>query len=284
MESQQMSQPYWFQTHWFQTHRFQRAFHIRMVMGLTVMGSLSDPLPLLAAPQNAANTSASGLIQFVTSNANDPPDRGTPPGTVGTGSRGDCRSTSKPLMLLAGSHGLEQTVSEYPTFWVYVPYAPDETTSGEFALQDGEEELYRVPFQLPTSPGIVSIPLPKSAAPLQIGKEYRWYVDINCPSLKLSRNPTPASVTGTVKRVAMPETLAQALSIAKTSLQRTASYAKYGLWFDTLTELAQLRLNQPQDPIAKQAWVKLLSDREQWLKTIANEAIVGNVITSSPPK
>jgi hypothetical protein len=179
---------------------------------------------------------------------------------------------------------LEQTVSEYPTFWVYVPYTPDETTSGEFSLQDGEEDLYRTPFQLPTSPGVVSITLPKTVPPLQPGREYRWYVDINCPSLKPSRNPTPASVTGMVKRIALPATLAQELNIARTPLQRAASYARHAFWFDTLTELAQLRLKHPQDQTVRQAWVELLSDRGDWLKQIANETILGTVRTPPSPK
>lgn len=268
------------QTQKIQTQRWQQ-----MTGTIVMLAMISYPLPLLAAPQNIANAPvAMEAIRFGANNRQDPPRRGTPRGTVGTGSRGDCRSTTKPLTLLAGSRGLEQTVSEHPTFWVYVPYSPDETTSGEFSLQDGEVDLYRTTFQLPTSPGIVSLTLPQSAAPLQPGREYRWYVDINCPSLKPSRHVTPASVTGIVQRVAMPATLAQELSTAKTPWQRAVSYAKHGLWFDTLTELAQLRLNQPQDNGAKQAWVELLSEREEWLKVIADEAIVGSVITSSPPK
>jgi Domain of Unknown Function (DUF928) len=265
-----------------QTHWLQRASGMSILMLLPAM---SYPLPLLAVAQNSPTASAElGAIQFTLSNTQNPPKRGTARGTVGTGSRGNCRSTAKPLTLLAGSDGLEQTVSAYPTFWFYVPYSPDETTSGEFSLQEGEADLYRTAFRLPTSPGIVSITLPRSVAPLQIGKEYRWYVDINCPSVKPSRNLTPASVTGMVKRVAISERLAQTLSTAKTPWQRTTSYASHGLWFDTLTELAQLRLHQPQDQAVKQAWVQLLSDRAEWLKPVAEEAIVGSVITSSPPK
>ncbi|WP_421654380.1 DUF928 domain-containing protein [Leptothermofonsia sp. ETS-13] len=264
---------------------FQRKPNAVLVIALSIAGSFSDPLSLLAAPQNSAGVSTEPkLIQFALSNLKDPPNRGTPRGTVGTGSRGDCLSTTKPLTLLAGGQGLEQTVSGHPTFWVYVPYAPDETTSGEFSLQEGEEEVYRAPFQLPPSPGIVSIVLPNSVAPLQPGKEYRWYVDINCPSRKPSRNSTSVSVTGIVKRVAMSATLAEDLGNAKTPLQRAASYARHGLWFDTLTELAHLRLKQPHNHEARQAWIELFSDRNDWLRLIAHEAITGSVITSSPPK
>lgn len=269
----------------YQTQMIQTQWLQRITGMIVMLAVISSPLPLLAATQNAVTVPvAMEAIRFGANNRQDPPRRGTPRGTVGTGSRGDCRSTTKPLTLLAGSWGLEQTVSEYPTFWVYVPYSPNETTSGEFSIQDGEVDMYRTTFQLPTSPGIVGLTLPRSVAPLQPGKEYRWYVDINCPSLKPSRNVTPASVTGIVKRVVMPETLTQDLSTAKTPWQRTVSYAKHGVWFDTLTELAQLRLNQPQDNAARQAWIELLSEREEWLKLIADEAIAGSVITSSPPK
>lgn len=262
----------------------QQKPNLSLVIALAIAGFFSYPLSLLAAPQNSTGSSPeSGLIKFALSNLKDPPNRGTPRGTVGTGSRGDCLSTTKPLTLLAGEPGLEQTVSEHPTFWVYVPYTPDATTSGEFSLQEGDEEVYRVPFQLPTARGIVSITLPGRVA-LESDKEYRWYVDINCPSLKPSRHPTPVSVTGIVKRVAMSAPLTADLSNAKTPLQRAASYAQHGLWFDTLTELAHLRLNQPQNREARQAWVDLFSDRSEWLKFIADEAIAGSVITNSPPK
>lgn len=264
---------------------FQRKLNAALVIAVSIAGFFGDPLSLLAAPQNALGVSTEPrLIQFALNNLKNPPNRGTPRGTVGTGSRGDCLNTTKPVTLLAGEPGLEQTVSGHPTFWVYVPYAPDATTWGEFSLQEGEEEVYRAPFQLPPSPGIVGIVLPGSVAPLQPGKEYRWYVDINCPRRKSSRNSSSVSVTGIVKPVAIPATLVEDLGNAKTPLQRAASYARHGLWFDTVTELAHLRLNQPHNSEARQAWIELFRDRSDGLKRIADEAITGRVITSSPPK
>ena len=89
-------------------------------------------------------------------------------------------------------------------------------------------------------------------------------------------------MTGLVKRVATPETLLTELATAKTPLQRIASYAKYGFWFDTVTEVALLRLNQPQNTAAKRAWMELLNHND--LQFMVDEAIVGRVTASSPPK
>ena len=72
----------------------------------------------------------------------------------------------------------------------------------------------------------------------------------------------------------LPQSLITELMTAKTPLQRATSYAKHGIWFDTLTELAQLRLDQPQNQAAKQVWTELLSDRALQLEAIADQSRV----------
>jgi hypothetical protein len=258
---------------------FQQIGNSAIVLALTV-ASWGTPLPARAVPQSPSQaTTQSELIRFVFNV--DPPDRGTPPAGQGTGGRGDClRSVDRPpLTRLVGSQGLDQTVDEHPTFWIYVPYTAAEAPSGEFSLHDGDHDVYRVQFQLPSTPGIVSVTLPHTVAPLEVDKSYRWYFEINCPNQKVSREPTPASVTGLVKRMALSETLLNELNAATTPLRRAAVYAKQGFWFDTLTELAQLRLAEPENAVIKQAWTDLLNDRRIQLQSVAEAAIVGHVTT-----
>lgn len=239
---------------------------------------ISCPTFLLAQPDGSISNSFS-------SEKPDPlPGRGTPPTDNGTGSRGDCKYKDiPPLTRLVGSNNLALTVNEYPTFWVYVPYTPREAPSGEFSLQDGDNDVYRTRFQLPATPGIVSISLASTTKPLQVGKTYRWYFEIKCPQLE-SSDELPASVTGVVRRVTRSSDLESELNAAKLPLERVATYARHHLWYETLTELAQLRLNKPQNPTFENAWVELLRDKNIGLEKIAQEPIIGSVTTSSPPK
>ena len=213
----------------------------------------------------------------------DPPDRGTTPTDEGTGSRGDClyKQELPPLTRLAGGKNLKLTVKEHPTVWVYVPYTPEEAPSGEFVLQDGENEVYRTRFQLLATPGVVSISLPPTTKPLEVGKEYRWYFEINCPHPE-SSSEQPASVTGVVQRVPLSSELDSELKAAKTPLERIGSYAKHQIWYDALSELALLRLEETQNPTLKSVWVELLSDKNFDLQRVAQEPIAGSVMLFEP--
>lgn len=210
----------------------------------------------------------------------EPPDRGTPKSEEGTGSRGNCfhKPSLPPLTSLAGTNHLKLTTRDRPTFWVYLPYTQAEAAYGEFSLQNGDNDIYRTRFQLPTKPGIVSVNLPSTVAPLEVGKQYRWYLDINCSALASPDDlSTPACLTGIVERVYFANNFLQELNIASKPINRIAIYAKHGIWYDAVTELAQLRLQQPENPTLKQTWHKLLSDRHVNLEDISSEPILGEV-------
>jgi Domain of Unknown Function (DUF928) len=241
---------------------------------------------LVATPLSPAIANSAPVIQFAFGDEADPPDRGTPPTGLGTGSRGDCLkiNTELPLMGLMRWTGLAQSSSVRPTFWIYVPYTPAQAPSGEFSLQNGDMELYRMSFALPPTPGIVKISTAAMPNALQPGRDYRWYVDINCPSSRSMRQPNPASITGIVRIVDIPQSLQQDLANEANSLERAAKYAKYGIWFETITELAEAHLQQPQNDAVNQAWAQLLSHEKVGLKAFSQAPIVGEVITNSPPK
>lgn len=238
--------------------------------------------PLATAQSNQPSNPSPNLSQIRFILANPPiPDRGTPQTNRGTGTRGDClyKPENPPLTILGGGQNLNLTISEHPTFWVYIPYTLKEAPSGEFSLQDGEDDVYRTRFQLPPTPGIVSITLPATEKPLQVGKSYRWYFEVNCPTFNSQSKPTPASVTGVVERVSSPVELQEELKTAKTPLERIAAYAKHSIWYEMLTELAQLHLNEPQNSAIKDIWVGILSDENISLKDIAQQPIAGAVST-----
>lgn len=254
-----------------------------IVVGMaSILGN--SGLLLAESHQSIDNYSENAEISFIPVQQ-EPPDRGTPKSEEGTGSRGDClhKPSLPPLKSLAGNNHLKLTTSDRPTFWVYLPYTQAEAAYGEFSLQNGDNEIYSTRFQLPTKPGIVSVSLPSMIAPLEVGKQYRWYFDINCSALASSDDlSTPACLTGMVERVSFADNFVQELKIASKPLNRIAIYAKQGIWYDAVTELAQLRLQQPENPTLKQAWHKLLSDRHVNLADISSEPILGRVkITDS---
>ena len=249
------------------------------VFVLTASNFMTSPELLSAQSDKKTNSHTQDIeISFKPSQL-EPPDRGTPKSDEGTGSRGDClhKPSSPPLQSLVGKHNLKLTTSTRPTFWVYIPYTQTEAAYGEFSLQHRDDEIYRTRFRLPTQPGIIGVSLPPQVASLNIGQQYRWYVDIDCAASNSDDLSTPASLTGIVERVVFPANFAHQSKTASQSLDRVAIYAKNGIWYDAITELAQLRLQQPDNPIFKQAWYKLLSDRDVNLAEISSEPILESV-------
>jgi hypothetical protein len=260
-------------------------FEMRLSI-VTVGISLFGISSLLISPAALADPSPEATrIPFQYQLTNDPPDRGTPPTQGGTGSRGNCLHNPQrsPLTPITGGDRLDLTTSEHPTVWIYLPYSAEDAPVGEFSLQDDEDEVYRTQFAMPSSPGVVGVTV-SATNELELGKHYRWYLEVDCPRATVGGQSEPATLTGTVQRVARSADLDRQLQIATTAVQRASAYASQGIWYDTITELAQLRLQEPDDASATQLWVELLSNSEIGLESVAREAIVGHVTTSSPPE
>lgn len=170
-----------------------------------------------------------------------PPDRkGTPPASNQTGSRGICPKTEIPLLAMGGTSGYTQTISEFPTFWFYIPYTSDRISQGELELQDeNAKTIDRISIALPTTPKIISIRLTQ---PLELNRPYRWYLAVNC---SFDRFTSEGYVTGTIERILLPAEVERQVTIARSPLDRLQIYAQNGIWYDTLNELAQLYLTEP---------------------------------------
>ena len=209
-----------------------------------------------------------------------PPDRGTPRAPYGTGSRGSCLQNAEmpPLIQLSGSRGLDLTVSEHPSFWVYVPYSQGDVSTARFSLQKENTEVYQQSIQLPTTPGIVEIAMPNSLPALEAGSTYRWYFEIGCPQVDPSKEPVPATVTGVVQRVASSEALESDLEEAQSPLEEVEAYANNHIWHETLSSLAQLRQSDPMNQNLAEIWQSMLSDPHIGLENWANLPIVGEAI------
>lgn len=124
------------------------------------------------------------------------------------------------------------TLEEKPTLWFYISYTYDEKSEIEyakFALIDEDKHLVREPirFKLPEKRGIAQVRIPIS---LTRGKVYQWFFSVVCDENKPSRNP---SVTGWIHRTEKDNQRLGQLS------QAYLYYAKWGLWYDSLTRLVE---------------------------------------------
>lgn len=226
--------------------------------------------------QRPAFNSSRQLNKPLIFNAPPPPDDiNAPGGRTGGGKRG-CEnivkqltgSKEKRLTALVPVYGsldselvLGLTIASHPTFWFYVPYS--RILSAEFVLQDeAERTVYQTPVSVSGTPGVVSLSLPSTASPLEIGKRYHWYFNIYC-------NPQqpPVFVDGWIKRASLNPALRNQLEKA-TLLQRVALYATNGIWYEALTASAELRRTDPK----RTDWAAML--RNVGLDDIAREPML----------
>ncbi|MBP5977471.1 DUF928 domain-containing protein [Brasilonema sp. CT11] len=148
------------------------------------------------------------------------------------------------------------TASERPTLWFYVPYTQDLTASAEFILQDSAgNDIYRNAIALPPKPGVIGVSLPSNTS-LQVGKTYRWYLKVRCNQQQTAS--VPIYVEGDIQRVNLDSRVMQQLEAAVDPRQKIAIYAANGIWFDSLTMLAQERQKNPNDASVTEDWQSLL--------------------------
>ncbi|ERT07696.1 hypothetical protein M595_2401 [Lyngbya aestuarii BL J] len=206
-----------------------------------------------------------------------PPDRGAPGNRSDAGSRGgDCSQLKKPMTALIPTTNWGETIAAHPTFWLYLP---SQAAAIEFILKDeaGQKELYKVDFPVTQGPGIVSFRLPDTAPPLQEGKAYRWMFNFTCAS-ESNGNSTNVdvqnpSVSGIVARITPSAQLTQQLEKASLS-DKIVLYAQNGLWYEMLTQLAELRRTQPDNRDVTAQWISLLEHEAVRLNNITQEPIL----------
>ncbi|WP_017317979.1 DUF928 domain-containing protein [Mastigocladopsis repens] len=151
---------------------------------------------------------------------------------------------------------LALTVSEYPTFWVYVPELPTNVRFGEFIFQDEKgKNIYRTSLTLPEKSGVIGINLPENPQyALKQDNKYQWYFKVYCG------NPQNTSdyyyVKAWVQRVALTPNLESQLKAAKP--KEYTAYAVNNIWQDALTNLVNLRRINSGSSVLAQDWSNLL--------------------------
>ncbi len=213
-----------------------------------------------------------------------PPKRGVPGRREGGGSRNPCivagrPQLSYPITLLpdlkeANKVAVGQTLDPYPRFFWYLPA----TRAGEVeftlytdATPDSQKVLYQTRFQpnrqqgKPSPAGIYSLALPTeiNLPPLEVGKTYRWSVELICPNVRKGS----IMADGGVERVAVDSALQASLQKANWEQQATV-YVTNGLWFNALNVLAHGR--SFKNDAYRNKWKALLSDPNVNLAQLAD--------------
>jgi hypothetical protein len=188
------------------------------------------------------------------------------PGFV-RGKCGDLPQVSFTALVPENKRG--RTVSDYPTFFFYLPQPNAELA--EFILQDENgNQIYGQALTIKNLSGVigVSIPANTNVPPLEVGKKYTWVFSLVC-------NPEDRSADkvekGTVLRVELSADILSQLDAANPR-QKTFIYAENGIWQDALGNLAAARRANPNDPVLKTDWESLLGSVK--LGEIAKEPIV----------
>jgi len=144
---------------------------------------------------------------------------------------------------------VDKTVSDYPTFFVYIPAMASKTAQFTLKQESETEPLYIKEFELPRKAGIVGISLPTSAPALQVGQKYFWQVAVVCDPDEPSRVATIGSWVERVEPFPVPP-----------GSSRLTILAEQGIWQDVVTQLALQRYQQPGGFNAAEDWAALMED------------------------
>lgn len=195
---------------------------------------------------------------------------GTRPGGVAKGRKkggavrgrgavsGPCRRLDQPLIALVpstenGVPFVEQTISKNPTFWFYIPSLPPTVTQAyaNFVLMDEDgKDIYSAIFRLQSKSGIISLQLPSNFNSLEANKNYQWIFSTIC-------NPEDRAADVIVKGW-LKYTPANKNLNSQPDNERIKVYIENRLWYETLTNLAKLRQQYPQDETIKADWANVL--------------------------
>jgi hypothetical protein len=184
-----------------------------------------------------------------------PSNLGIPGRREGGGTRGDCLTSTQPLMALMPENSYGETLAAYPTFFWYVPDVPAQ--AAEFVLYDASgNEVYYTTFRVAGTSGILSLSLPETVdlPPLTVGEPYEWVFSLICDEQDRSGD---LFTTGWIQRVeAAPGFEDQLLAAAESD--RPTLYAQSGLWHDALTTLAEQYRQAPESAAIANQWMTLL--------------------------
>ncbi|MCG5060500.1 MAG: DUF928 domain-containing protein [Limnoraphis sp. WC205] len=260
-------------------NRFSQSIQLAVTLILVGIELASPPLVMSNSSEESDRQNNSPSDQ--TTLNFQPPNRGAPGTRADAGSRGgsgQCSKLEKPITALIPTTNWGETIAAHPTFWLYIPTSSAATVELVLKPEGSDDVLYEVKFPVTQGPGIVSFRPPETAPPLEEGKAYRWMFNFYCSSEVLNASTrsniqSNFTVSGIVARVAPSRALKQQLEKAGLT-EKLNLYAENGLWYETLTQLAERRRTDPQNSEVADQWMDLLQHKAVLLNNIAQEPIL----------
>lgn len=242
--------------------KMKRFLHFALLSGTLCAAAI---FPSLSAPLLAESAPI-----LISRNVNfKPPDVGAPDNRQGATHRGEACPKDLSIIALIPQSNRGLTVAESPTLFAYIS---QNSISVEFNLQteDGTD-VYTTDFKV-DKPGIVGVRIPAAVdaqKTLEVGKRYQWSFSVIC-------NPNDRSgdyyVRGFVQRVEPGQTLKTDLANPE-PLARAIAYANNGIWYETVSTLAEMRRKAPEDSALTAEWRQLL--QSQGLDDISAQPLIG---------
>jgi hypothetical protein len=166
-----------------------------------------------------------------------------PPSGRSSGGRG-CGTTSMPVqpgvpavILLAPGKQLGRTTSTRPTFaWFVRDPSP---VPLEFRVYEQQSNGYKLIQEITgdrliSKPGIMVLTPDQSLPELEVGKRYRWQVELICNANRPAGNPLAESL---LEVVPMQSTLKNQLQQTRDRASQAKLYDQANLWYDMLNAL-----------------------------------------------
>lgn len=178
-----------------------------------------------------------------------PPNKGQPKYTVGGATRGNTcaidQENKSEVTALVPEKDQSLTLQSHPSFFAYVSPLNGEKLA-TFIVKDQTEDYYHSQqLTLPASGGIVKMTLAKDAPELEVGKNYTWFLRIQCNAVLEPEDPL---ISASVTRIenSSPD-------INQNDL--ISFYASSQVWYDSLN--TAFKLSQSGDDIY---WSELLNN------------------------
>lgn len=229
------------------------------------LSAIAATVPTLSAPVQAQSQPI-----LLSQNLNfQPPDVTAPSNRQGGTHRGEGQCPAGlSITPLVPTSNIGLTLTDSPTFFVYVP--PTDAQIEFTLLSEKEDELiYETAFKV-DKPGIVGVRVPSGdkTKSLEAGKRYVWSFSMICDPQDRSADLV---VKGWVQRVEKQANIQSDLQKSD-PIAKIKVYAENGIWYETLTALAELRSQTPSDSILTAEWNKLLNS--QGLDSVATKPLV----------
>ena len=227
----------------------------------------SLPVSAQTLPEGPTAMNTQGLpgqVNFV-----PPIDDGAPEHTAGAATRGRCPGEESYATAVTRTSQYGLTASNRPSIFLHIPQSTVQEVF--FSLKDEDNNhLYQTRFSIPSTSGIVRFDLPDTAPELNPDMEYKWSFVLLCNNNNRLRPDSPR-LEGWMQYKNDPDLIDQVANLSL--LDQARILGERGIWFDTLTALAELRQSEPMEPTT---WAAFLESTG--LTELAAEPLVGNAI------